>query len=414
MKNILVIILAVFVCSSCIKKEQQQNNESKILDLLNQNKSEEALDKINAELVTNSSDEMLYLKASALSMKAGIDIYALFPLLKIKIFDVAIAQWSQNREFQKRADAKKINIGIDPEDIKKEKNDLKKDYVPLKMEDIQYEAALSLAKPFNDETQFCGVNIRADKNLEAYSANRVYLTYRLYKKDHCEELMDKGSASEFKLSENDSFYYELDALIKVSISEQHRMRWMERKAVVKKKTSYLKALGTFWTLIDMVPMVSKIPRISMEGFKSLEEAQEILLKIRENRKSNKKDELNQKARKQLMMLSALKIVAHLQNSFDLQDIKSPIDFICKSNDQAASEFVASAKDAFFLVDSIEDPEIREKNKQMFEDINTNSKSLKSDLENPVKKEEHVQSLARELLRSKKANCEGDGSLDDLF
>ena len=98
-KNGLIIILSIFVLQSCIKKEQKVTEEAKVIQLLNQSDADAALVKINALLKSDPNNEnLLYLKASAISMIAGIDVYRLFPILKAKIFDVAITQWADKRE----------------------------------------------------------------------------------------------------------------------------------------------------------------------------------------------------------------------------------------------------------------------------------------------------------------------------
>lgn len=400
MKKFTIMAFAMLLLSSCVKEEQQQNTDSQIIELLNQNKSEEALTQINEALKTNNSDELLYLKASALSMNAGVDIYALFPLLKINIFSVAISQWSENREFQKKAQSQRLDIGSD---IGKEKNhDEKQDYVPLNLENLKFYFSPSVINGFENTTTHCEIGISGSLTSDVYSERGIFITYRSESEDICKSLEEKNLAL---LSENFPMPLDFINKIKSAFSDEHRQNWLVRKNKVTQNNSYMKALGTFWTLIDMIPTISKIPKISTDGFKKLEEAQFILSKIKESR-SQSGDELGQKTRKQLMMISALKIVVHIQNSFDLDNIKSPIDLLCKSRDNTADELMASEKDALYLLSTVEDKEIINKNKAMFEDIQTNYLNImENEALNPEIRDARLENLRLSLVKQKNANCQ---------
>ncbi len=401
MKKIFPLIFALLISSACLKNEQRPNSESQIVELLNQNQSDATLEKINQELSLHKTDELLYLKASALSMKAGVDIYALFPLLKIRIFDVAISQWSQNREFQKKSDAQKTGIGLTPQDIEdQKKGNVKKEYVPLKGHELDYKIdSIFPTTIYNRENNFCEIVLSIDtaKKINYYS---LLFTTQIESENICNDLMQgRTTAENFTVSST------LDSNIRKFISDNHRSIWIEHRREIDNKENYVKVLGSFWTLIDMVPMISKIPKVSSNGFKSLEEAQEILAQIIDSR-ANKNDELREKSRKQLMMLSALKVVAHVQNAFNLSLIKSPIDFICNSNDQAAEELVESEKDSLYLINAIDDPELIKKNKELFEDIKTKYQLiLQDENDSPEFKEYRIKKLREYLERNKYSSCE---------
>lgn len=400
MKKLIIIAFAMLLLSSCVKEEQQQNTDSQIIELLNQNKSEEALIQINEALKTNNSDELLYLKASALSMNAGVDIYALFPLLKVNIFNVAISQWSENREFQKKAQSQRLDIGSDAG--KEKDSDEKKPYVPLNVENLKFYFSPSIIRSFDDTNTHCEIGISGSLTYDVYSERAVFITYRSESEDVCKSLEEKS----FTVL-NETFPMPSDFLDKIrpAFSDEHRQNWLTRKNKVDQSAHYMKALGTFWTLIDMIPTVSKIPKISIDGFKKLEEAQAILAKIRESR-SQSGDELGQKTRKQLMMISALKIVAHVQNSFDLDDIKNPLDLLCKSRDNAADELMASDKDVLYLLSTVEDKELINKNKAMFEEIQTNYLGiLENEAQNPELRDVRLEKFRQILIKQKEANCQ---------
>ncbi len=401
MKRLISLALALLINSACVKKEQQQNRESQIVELLNQNQSDAALEKINQELSLHQTDELLYLKASALSMKAGVDIYALFPLLKVKIFDVAISQWSQNREFQKKSDAQKKGIVLGPQDIEdQKKGNGKKQYVPLKEAELDYKIAyIGITTIYNRENNFCEIGLSL-KNAKTINNDLLWFTTQMESENTCNDILQRHiTPDNFEVSPT------LDSNIRQFISDNHKSAWFERRREIDNKENYAKVLGSFWTLLDMVPMISKIPKISSNGFKSLEEAQEILAKIKDSQ-ANKSEELSEKSRKQLLMLSALKIIAHVQNAFKLDLIKSPIDLICNSNDEAAEEIVESEKDALYLINAIDDPELIKKNQEAFDDIkNKYQLILQEENNHPEFKELRIKKVREYLESNKKNNCE---------
>ena len=92
--------------------------------------------------------------------------------------------------------------------------------------------------------------------------------------------------------------------------------------------------------------------------------------------------------------------------FDFDKIKSPMDFICASNDVAAEEIIAAQKDVLYLVNTINDQELINKNKELFEELKIKfEKLLNLENKNPELKFLRIKRLSEEFLRSKKENCE---------
>lgn len=387
--------------TACIKKEQSQSNESQIVNMLNHNQIDSALEKINSELNISKTDELLYLKASTLSMKAGVDIYALFPLLKVKIFDVAISQWSQNREFQKKADAQKTTIGVSEQDLEEQnKTRDQKEYVPLKKNQLDFTiiGMWSHSGYGINQTDSCTIQLNVTTKLPS-PEDYFWTTVTLNSQDICEDI----SFARVK-PENLEVTPAMDAAIRKTISDSHRNSWHRRKEKEASTENYVKMLGSFWTMVDMIPMISKIPKVSSSGFKNLEEAQEILSQVKTNR-PDKRDELGEKSRKQIMMISSLKIVAHVQNAFDLSHVKNPLDFFCHSNDKAAEELIECEKDALYLLNAIDDPEIIKKNKTLFDEIKSQYETIvQNEEDHPEYKDHRIMKLRAALEGYRATNC----------
>ena len=242
-KKFIIVTLITCLTISCIKKEQKQNIEGQIIELINQNKIDEALLKIDEQLKIKKTDDLLYLKASSLSMKAGIDIYALFPLLKIKIFDFAISQWSQNREFQKKSMAQKMSIGISNEDIDDKINsDLNnsENYVPVDKESIKYLIeGQYLRETYSKDKLFCTVELivnRTDIIKEMYDYNYAYNIVKIDSEDECLKIQ---AGSKLNISP------ETEDKIRESLVVEDYRQWFIRKKDQNRKSSYLKLMAHF-------------------------------------------------------------------------------------------------------------------------------------------------------------------------
>lgn len=406
MVKIISITLIMFLSSSCLKKSTSQNSESQIVDLLNQNQAESALERINQELKSSPNDELLYLKASALSMQAGVDVYALFPLLKLKIFDVAISQWSQNREFQRKAQEQRTSTILTTQDISAQKEAQgHKTYSPLVGAQLDYKIVYFNQIYSRPEVSGCLVSFTLLPFEKKFKTTYLWHFVELTSQLNCEELLSKNIIGKDLTDIAFDVPAQLNEEIRKYISEVHKEQWEKHNKDVGIKSNYIKILGNLWTLIDLIPILKKIPKIKNEDFKKLEEAQSLLAKIKELH-NDKSDPLGNKAKKQLIMLSALKMVAHFQNAFNLDLIKSPNDFLCLSKENAAQELVESEKDALYIINAIEDPEIIGKNQEFFNDIkNKYEKIIQAESDHPELKEEHIRKINEEIEAGRIKYCE---------
>ncbi len=83
-----------------VNVEKDQNTKSTILGYLTDNKYESVIELVDEQIKQgNSSSELLYYKASALSKKAGIDIFTLYPIFEMKLFSVSALDWDELKKF---------------------------------------------------------------------------------------------------------------------------------------------------------------------------------------------------------------------------------------------------------------------------------------------------------------------------
>jgi hypothetical protein len=91
-----ILFILSFLCmTSCQKKSiNESNSKNEILYHLNRGNTSDALKIIEAEKKLRPFDANLAMyEASVYAIEAGIDIYSIFPLLKLKFFKEPIANW---------------------------------------------------------------------------------------------------------------------------------------------------------------------------------------------------------------------------------------------------------------------------------------------------------------------------------
>lgn len=403
-KLVIAFLVPCFLLSSCIKKEQKISDSGKVIQLLNKNEGDEALREVEQLLEKDpTNEELLYLKASALSILAGVDIYNLFPLLKAKMFDVAISQWSENREFEKRMKNRRDFGSNDDAREDKEKTGLK--YIEPKKEKIKF-----TIQNFNQWVQQSG----------GKSIGHVYLDFispttgddeviHIYKQFM---LGDAESEIFFKESSRRDEYDPVDVdtlndqninlrnFVIPEILKRHKLVWDEREEKKHKQKSDLKMIQGLWAVLDMLPLIKKIPRIDLDKFKRLEIAQEILLDLVKKNAKNKNASY-EKSRKQLLMISSLKIIARIQVGIELDKIDTPTDFYCYTNDDFPEQIVEGRKDVALILYGIDDENIREKNAEVFSDIDNILKDMDKRIGNePEVREQLIKSLTDDLRKTR--------------
>lgn len=93
--NLLIILTLGLTISGCQKKSVNSiSAKNDILYHLNRNNTKDALAIIETEKKIRPNDpELAIYEASVYTIEAGIDIYSIFPLLKLKFFREPIANW---------------------------------------------------------------------------------------------------------------------------------------------------------------------------------------------------------------------------------------------------------------------------------------------------------------------------------
>ena len=415
-----ILFLSISLFQGCIKKEQKITDEGQIMKMLNESDGEAALIKINALLATDPNNkELLYLKASALSMNAGVDVYKLFPLLKAKIFNVAITQWSEQRQFEKRINERREgDISTGSEDGQELK------YKPLDPKTIEFEFQYAYAFVDDREHQKPDAKVLIEIIVKSKQlSNSPHDLFTLIFETTLENIYIKA----FKkvINEGNDYYFEvldksaptttlLNDLIVTLIEKEHFHIWEEKYKKIQSKQNQVNAIRALWSITDMIPLIKEIPKIDKKALSRLEEAQKILIELIQQNSLNK-DESYDKYRKQLMMISALKLISRFQDGFDLTNVKSPYDLICQNNSQTAEILLDTHEDLLLILQGVEDEKIKEKNDAIFKEVETELKDLNDKLKingqyknsNITFREHVVDALRTSLDSMAKDNCMKD-------
>lgn len=387
------IIFSAFFLFSCIKKDQKVSEEFQVIQHLNNNESGAAIDKIDVLLNKDpENSQLLYLKASALSIKAGVDVYKLFPLLKDKIFDVAITQWSDQREFERRLEERRKGGTIEPS--------TPGEYKPLTNEKIKYEI-LNLSGYASQDYKRLFVQIKTQSLKSQYHDDVFYVDLVFDFEDEIYLAMTKNPNDWQKTVQDLPLFKE--KLIE-QIKKMHLEQWEDKVKKISKKKNQERGVQVVWKFVDMIPILKSIPKISQEGVSELQNSQDLLLKIIKLNKTND-TQIISNAKKQLMMISALKIIARIQSAFKLEEIHSPLDILCNVEESSISLALDSMKDGVFLINSIDENDMDpKKNKELREIRTLMNQTYKNFDEEPSYRSEVELSLIKSIEQYKELEC----------
>jgi hypothetical protein len=399
MQRVLVLFIISFLGISCIKKEQKVSGSGEVIKLLNDSQSDDALSQVNKLLEKDpENEELLYLKASALSMSAGVDVYKLFPILKMQIFDVAMNQWGAHREFEKKAKNRRNGVQDDTKLSKEDEKNIRTYKEPKRSQikyTIDYSYIYSTNMINNNPTSF-SYSLTYSTNLRD---SGYYIQGNADINDPVVQMFDLNTRQLKKeYVENDSFFREkiLDAILAA-----HKEGWERREQKRLQTQKEVKAAQAAWSILDMLPLIKTIPQIDKDQFTKLEEAQSILTALFKKNLETK-NEVYLKSKKQLMMLSSLKLIGRFQSSIDLENINSPTDFICNTNESFAEQIYDGRKDVGLILYGLEDDGLKEKNKDIFEDLKARIERTNNNEEkNSEYREETIQEINNSLKTLRK-------------
>ncbi len=352
----------VMLFSSCGKEKSQNtqlNEEHQILQALNKGDYEGALSIIKRlPQEKRKTKETLYWKTQALSLRAGIDIYSLFPIMKMKLFDVAMDEWSSINKYSKRQQGRLSSTILGDgggmssvEELNKTKEEVKN--IPL--EDIEYETSFELIYQIENH-----LNQVSSKNENTFSCQWSYLLKS--------KIFPKGQSYRslyfaYNISGGcDSLILEeyLEGIYFPPLVKKYALLLIgeQIKSILSRKDKG-KFLKGIFALFESVPILQKMPSLDYQKTGDIYEALKILKSIKEM--TSKDERIGMNARKQMGLISGFLIAGSLKNAIDFDQVNSPLDIVCQANPRLlAKHYPYLRNGVLYLAESVEDSDLSKK------------------------------------------------------
>lgn len=362
------VLLAAALTSSCAKKNEQGNQDdvkSSILASLNKGDNEAALDQIETALAANPDDiELLYFKAQAYSSKSGIDVYSLFPVLRIKLFEVAMTEWQSYQRYKTMSESGTSN-GISATGREEALANLElmlKELEKIKPEELTFEISNNLgwASNPNDCFRYAEVVSQVLRKMEKkgvfYGDDDLVTDYwnvpageRCTAEEKARFAADQGQQLQIK----QRLHYAAKRKL-----ERRRKEIKDAKVAA----AYVQAV---YVLFEAVPILKSLPKFRRENLQTVSTALDILQDIRQ--RQSKHERFGRQSRQQITLIGSYLLASVLKESISLQDVVRPVDIVCQMRPNVVVDHYEVGLLALkHLFEVIQDTEIFEKNRAELE------------------------------------------------
>lgn len=328
-KKVSLFILAT-ILASCggVRDEQEStslNYKSEIVYSLNQKDIDGSLVLIEKAMLDNPNDhELKYYLAQAYSLKGNVDIYSLFPIVKMKLFEVAINEWgtvnahtdSSRRDIEGTVLGDEGNFSsqavVELEEQLKEIEEINPEKIELNVErKNQFRHEWTDYAYCSFTIVFSSKDLPIKKNLERefYSSNTVI----------------NETCDEFWNSDVDYDERQIKFELKSFAYQQIRKRI---KKIKENKTSqkYIKAA---FALFESVPVIKKAPELDLSKISYIDDSIKILNELRLS--DNLSHRIKNNSSSQLGLLGGFLILGSLKSSVDFDKVNEPIDIACNAS-----------------------------------------------------------------------------------
>ncbi len=367
----------LFAFFSCQKHRSSTDSKSQeiegIMSVLNSGDYQEAYNLSQDALARNPNDtQMLYWNSQALAGLGELDIYSLFPVIKMKLFDVAISEWGEMQKFSERNREQTSSIilgdSISVANPNEEKDDLDREtarILRLPNSAIDYQIIESYkntkAATSTNEDNYCFMNLLIDSKL--FVDHTAIWLYN-FPAENCS--IEYGSDLQTsKLREMIRQF----AVLKI---ENKRKKYEENYQQQK----YLKIA---FVLFEAIPILKRIPYFKVNKKNYLKESVSGLQKI--IRLEDPQSKIYNHSKQQIGLIAGHFILGPIKNSVDFNGAKNALDLVCKSN---VKIFLRHYEDIYYgvthLIQAIEGSEFYIKHKKLLEMLDKQMKILPKTLE----------------------------------
>lgn len=382
-------IIVMFIMISCGRETNEEtikSNDSKIVSALNNNQPDLAIKLIEDETnVIGENSRLLYLKAQAYSLKSKVDIYSLFPILKMKLFDVAITEWKNIRKYEKKFsdDIESTVIGDDlPENLKELREKQLK--IEKKVFDkSDYEVRIYKIEEFPQMGDGYG-----NKTTSCYFSFALTSKHFLKNSDgsdyvHFEHsyTSNSGNISCKKTVKTHLKHTPFDRLIKGRILHQYQQRIKKIIEIENNK----KILRASFTVFESVSIFKEVPRLDLDNVDYIIKAINFLKSSKSHSKSSVKLKANIK--RQQALLGAFLITGPIKNSTDFEGLTNSTEFMCALDyDKLLYYYSYMLIGVKTIIDSLSNTDFEKKNRKQLKNLKKEINSLPHQLSPNRRKE----------------------------
>lgn len=317
-----IVFQLLFSCAAKENQGDQKDEKSEILALLNRGDNQAAIERIDRALAANPNDvELKYFKAQAYSSMTGIDVYNLFSVLKIKLFEVAMTEWQSYQRYKYLSENSTLN-GIDPYD----KNDalaaldiMGQKLSKMNLNEVKYELRV---EPNTSLEGRCYIYANATSDiLVKLDEGHVFQDDDMLIQNWTYLPMGK-SCSQEQLADK---RYEYELMNRLYHDALDRVARRKRDIIAQKKlAAYVQGV---YVLFDAVPILKELHSYNYDNLPLTSKALDILESIRQDQ--NKNTHFGKNSRKQILLISFYLLASALKDSIDISNVTRPGDVICR-------------------------------------------------------------------------------------
>lgn len=331
------LALSLFM-TGCFKseksKETKEDLKVEIISALNNGESDRALELSRQGQRDNPNDfEYLYYEAQAHSQKAQVDVYSLFPLMKMQVFDVAVTEWKKQEEFEKKQKSQLQSNFLGPQEQIPNSDELHKirntildtpvNEFPIELHSVQINE-YSL-REYNNcyPVLYITSPLSVFENKEVFYGDSIEINNR----SECDPEKIQSTINLEEYPRNHEIRYRMKQAAIREI-EQKIERSEERKA----EERYAKVL---FALYDSIPILKKAPTLTPQN---AEHAITALSKLNSIfTRTNLPKRLKENTTQQMRLLSSYLIIGSYKNTTNLDNVEEVGDLVCKFDMTIATE-----------------------------------------------------------------------------
>lgn len=308
----------------------EENIRHQITSALNDGDATRAIELSNRALETDPSNmEIKYLKAQAYSLKGNVDVYSLFPILKVKLFEFAVTEWNSLEKFSKRQQSGTLNTlsGEDTSNNEELAEDLEElENLPLTEVKYEYKIQYQYDSRENNDlnndntiyTGYCYIGYRLESELTEWDNKHVtrYENFETSGEDKdrsCEELFIERLKRFDPLEEKRLVKAKALDIIEDRIDNRKNRKEQER---------YLKGLFAIYESVDII---KKMPPLNSEMLNELKVSLSILDQTKETDTNSR---IKKNSYQQMGLLGGYILIGALKAAINFENVKEPFDLVC--------------------------------------------------------------------------------------